>query len=82
MPYPNEHACRLKDPSSFSKFRRDNLTEGIDAIYGKKKNSDGWEMQTIRFDKNKFTAKEAKEWARENGFDCIRFEPASYQANT
>lgn len=63
MPYPNEHAARLKEPSQFIRFARMNGQggAGVDFIVGFKKGG-GSEVQAIRFSKDKFTADEAKKW--------------------
>lgn len=85
MPYANEHAARLKDPGQFDEFRRDNdkFGEGIDAIWGIKTNGETHaELQAIRFDKEKFTPDEAKEWLSEHDYDPIEFEPAANQTDS
>jgi len=81
MPYPNEHAARLKEPSRYERFRRENdkFGPGIHAIWGI--TSDGKsELQAIRFDADKFTVAEAKAWLEEHGHKPILFEPASGKA--
>lgn len=63
MPYSGEHAARLRDPSRYKKFRRENgkFGPGIDAIWGIL--PDGKvELQAVRFAKDKFTAAEARTW--------------------
>jgi hypothetical protein len=70
-PYPNEHAARLHDPDQYDRIRRvnDDLGAGVDAIYGIK---DGVsELQAIRFDADRFTAAEARQWLSEHDFDPI-----------
>ena len=77
MPFPNEHAARLKDPEQYDSFARKNNEggEGIDFIYGIK---DGVsELQAIRFDKTRFTTQEAKAWLKSHDFEPILFEEAS-----
>lgn len=81
MPFPNEHAARIKNPGQFEDIRRSNdkLGAGIDAIFGIK-TVDGErvsEIQAIRFDKKKFSPDEAKAWLKDNDFKPIEFEPAS-----
>jgi len=81
MPYPNEHAARLKEPSRYVRFRRENdkFGPGIHAIWGI--TSDGTvELQAIRFDADKFTAAQARAWLKEHGHKPILFEPASGRA--
>jgi HK97 family phage major capsid protein len=77
VPFPNEHAARLKDPNQYDSFARKNNEggEGIDFIYGIK---DGVsELQAIRFDKTRFTTQEAKAWLKSHDFEPILFEEAS-----
>jgi len=78
MPYPHEHAARLKDPDRYERFRRENnkFGPGIHAIWGI--TADGKvELQAIRFDASRFTVAEARAWLKEHGYKPIRFEPAS-----
>lgn len=78
MPYPNEHAARLKDPAQYERFRRENdkFGEGIHAIWGIK--ADGTvELQAIRFDKERFTPEQARKWLKEHDYSPLEFEPAS-----
>jgi HK97 family phage major capsid protein len=77
VPFPNEHAARLKDPNQYDSFARKNNEggEGIDFIYGIK---DGVsELQAIRFDKTRFTTQESKAWLKSHDFEPILFEEAS-----
>lgn len=76
MPYPNEHAARLTDPDQYDSVRRENdaLGKGVHALYGVK--GDTSELQSIRFDKTKFTVSEARQWLREHEHEPIEFEPA------
>jgi len=77
VPFPNEHAARLKDPEQYDSFARKNNEggEGIDFIYGIK---DGVsELQAIRFDKTRFTTQESKAWLKSHDFEPILFEEAS-----
>lgn len=82
MPYPNEHAARISDPSQFDDFRReaDAGGDGIDFIYGLTDN--GSELQSIRFDLDKYTASEAREWLAENDYNPIEFEEATGERMT
>ena len=76
-PYPTEHACRIKAPGGYDKVRRKNneFGKGIHVIYGVK--DDKAEIQALRFDKDKFTAKEAKAWAKDHDYTCKPFEAAA-----
>jgi len=77
MPYPNEHAARLKNPGKYKRFRRENdkFGSGIDAIWGITQDNKV-ELQAIRFDASKFTAAEAKKWLADHDYSPIRFEAA------
>lgn len=76
-PYPNEHAARLKDPDQYDSFARENNAggDGIDFIYGIKDGTS--ELQAIRFNKDKFTPAEAKQWLADHDFEPILFEEAT-----
>jgi HK97 family phage major capsid protein/HK97 family phage prohead protease len=76
-PYPNEHAARLTDPDQYDSIRRvnDEFGAGIDAIYGIKDGTS--ELQAIRFDADRFTPAEAREWLTDHDFDAMMFEEAT-----
>lgn len=78
MPFPNEHAARLENPDKYESFRRKNNEggEGIDFIYGILPEG-GTELQAIRFDKDRFTPAEAKDWLDKHDFKAILFEEAT-----
>ena len=81
-PYPNEHAARIKDPDEFDDFRRmkDQMADGVDSIIGLNMtdgNVDSSEIQSLRFDKLKWSVDDAKAWLDEHDFNVIEFEPAS-----
>jgi len=81
MPFIHEHAARLKDPSRYEQFHRENdkFGPGIHAVWGI--TADGKvELQAIRFDAAKFSVAEAKAWLEEHGHKPILFEPASEKA--
>jgi HK97 family phage major capsid protein/HK97 family phage prohead protease len=75
-PYTKEHAARLKDPSEYQGFRRmnDEFGDGIHLILGLKGGEA--EEQSLRFDKSKFSADEAREWLADHDYEVIKFEPA------
>ena len=76
-PYPNEHAARLTDPDQYDSIRRvnDDFGAGIDAIYGIKDGTS--ELQAIRFDADRFTPAEAREWLSDHDFEPMMFEEAT-----
>lgn len=79
MPYPNEHACRMLEPSEFEKdtFRRvtrEHNGKKYDIIMGKLKGKDTFTEQTYRYPKNTWTVTEAKKHCQEH--KGKKFEPA------
>jgi hypothetical protein len=62
MPFPSEHAARQLPPGNFDKFRRENDKggAGVHFIFGIKDGKSS--VQSVRFDKSKFTVAEAKAW--------------------
>lgn len=78
MPYPNEHAARIHPPGQYDSFVRKNIAPGIDAIFGIKDGKS--EIQAYRFDRTKFSEKEARQWLAEHKASFIDFEPASNEA--
>ena len=78
MPYPTEHAARIKNPSLFENesFRRKNIVPGIDVITAVSKSTGKREIQAYRFKVAQWTAMEAKQWLNKHKINYIRFEPA------
>jgi len=78
MPYPSEHAFRVKSPSAFQadSFRRKEIADGVSIIVGKPKGGDKMETQTYRFAKDQFTFAEAKKWMEEHDVKHISAEKA------
>lgn len=81
MPFPNEHAARQNDPKKYETFRRGTLPGapagvsviwGIRNVYGKRTS----EIQSLRFDRTKFSVDEAKKWLKDHNFKTS-IEPAS-----
>lgn len=85
MPYPSEHACRIKDPKDFEQdsFRRiSQKTEDgkrIDLIIGKLKGESDTTVQAFRYPKDEWTAEEARDHCKAH--DGILFEPAEGEEN-
>jgi len=75
-PYVAEHAARITDPAQYDGFRRmqNELGDGIHIIIGLKDGTS--ELQSIRFDKEKWSADDARAWLSDNGFEPLEFEPA------
>ena len=79
MPYPNQHAGRVRDPRFFIKdsFATKVIGNGISIILGKLIGSDAMVVQAYRFNKAKWTAEAARSWLRKHNIKTILFEPAS-----
>ncbi len=80
MPYPNEHACRLRDPNDFQEnsFRRESReSDGkrYDVIMGRLKGETTMTEQAYRYPKDIWTEAEARKHCKDH--DGIAFEPAS-----
>lgn len=70
-PYPNEHACRLVEPSEFDpdSFRRTTRShEGktYSVIIGRKKSDGKWDDQAFRYKKDVWTADQARSHCKAN----------------
>ncbi|GAH40720.1 unnamed protein product [marine sediment metagenome] len=82
MPYPNEHACRIRDPGEFTdgSFRRIERGEGkekISIIIGRPKGQTTTATQAFRYDKKLWAEQRAKTHCNENDGT---FEPAAKEA--
>jgi hypothetical protein len=77
MPYKNEHAFRIKEPSQFDSFARKNneFGKGIHVIYGIKAGKS--QVQAIRFSASKWSFKEAKSWIDKHNWKYISAEEAT-----
>ncbi len=69
MPYPNEHAFRIKDPKQYKRIRRQNnkFGAGIHVLWGIPENGKP-EAQAIRFDAGKFSFAQAKKWIKDHNY--------------
>jgi hypothetical protein len=79
MPYPSEHAARQRAPGGFASFRRTHpkgWPAGVDAIWGVKRDG-GAEIQSVRFDRSKWSEKDSKQWLKDHGFTVSGFEVAT-----
>jgi len=85
MPYPNEHAARVRDPGGFipGSFRSKALPKskggkgGVRMIVGRLKGGEGkTQVQSYRFPKDLYTPAEARAWLKENGVTGYTFEAA------
>lgn len=84
MPYPNEHAARIRDPGSFEEnsFRSKELKNGIRIIVAKLKGGTSMVIQAYRFSVDNFTIEQAKKWLENNKIHYIKFEPAQVETDS
>lgn len=78
-PYPNEHAARQSDPANYVRFRRGELPggpAGLSAVFGIRPDGKA-EIQSLRFDRDRFSVGQAKDWLREHGYKVGGFEEAT-----
>ena len=86
-PYPNFHACRIREPEEFDRFRtstetiEDGKYEGrtIEILYGREKESGDWDIASYRLSLEEWTEEEARAWCEAH--DGIKFEPATGDAD-
>lgn len=81
-PYPNEHACRQRDPGdfesdSFRRTKREHEGKEYFVIMGKLKGEDTMTEQAYRYPKDTWTEAEARKHCKNHG--GIAFEPAQTQ---
>ena len=82
-PFPNFHACRIREPDEFDRFRTTTETlEGgefdgkqIEILHGREKESGDWEIASFHLPAEEWTVDEAREWGETHG--AIKFEPAT-----
>lgn len=80
MPFANHHACRLRQPGRYSRFRyakneREHNGKKYDVVYGKVKGEDTWEEQAYRYPKETWSVGEARRHCKSH--KGILFEPAT-----
>lgn len=86
----NEIRVPVRSAKNYARLRTKNLTKGVNAIIGFKTGG-GSEIQSLRFDKKKFTRQEAKAWAKKQNFqeyamkqvkDFVLFRAGEYPQGT
>lgn len=75
MPYKNEHAVRIENPGKYEKFVRKKIADGISIIIGWTKDGKS-EVQAYRFDKDKWTIEQVKDWIKEHKIKYIEISEA------
>lgn len=84
MPYPNEHACRLRDPGdfqedSFRRVERDHEGKKYSVIMGRLNGEETLIEQAYRYPKDTWSVDEARSHCKDH--DGIEFEPAADSEN-
>ena len=82
-PYPNFHACRIREPDEFEKFRTatETIEEGdwegrtIEVLYGQEIETGDWDIASYHLPVDEWTEDEARQFCEE--LDGIKFEPAT-----
>jgi HK97 family phage prohead protease len=86
-PFPNFHACRIREPEDFDRFRTstemidDGPYEGrtIEILYGREKETGDWDIASYRLPLDDWSEDEARKWCEVH--DGIKFEPATGEAD-
>ena len=77
-PYPNFHACRIREPEEFDRFRTAKETiddKPVEILYGRDKETGDWAIASYRLPLEEWTEAEAKAFCEEH--EGIAFEPAT-----
>jgi HK97 family phage prohead protease len=77
-PYPNFHACRIREPDEFDRFRTASETvddKPVEVLYGREKESGDWDIASYRLPSGEWTEAEARTFCEDH--DGIKFEPAT-----
>lgn len=76
MPFPNEHAARQTEPDQYDRFTRTqpvSWPRGAEAIWGIKGRgrSATVELQSVRFDRRRWTVERARKWLQARGMRTV-----------
>ena len=77
-PYPNFHACRMREPDEFDKFRTADETiddKPVVVLYGREIDTEDWDIAAYHLPVDDWTEDEARAFCEEH--DGIKFEPAT-----
>jgi hypothetical protein len=74
-----EHAARIVPPGEFRSdaFRRKRIAAGVSLVLGKRPGARKTEVQSIRFDADRFSRAAAESWLTRHGYRAIAFDPAN-----
>jgi len=70
---PNWYRVRQAPPGNYSKFRIGwiSRSKGIRAVYGKNKKTGKWDIQSLLFDKKKWTRAAVRKWVKSHNFKIL-----------
>jgi HK97 family phage prohead protease len=77
-PFPNFHACRIREPDEFDKFRTAAETiddKPVEVLYGRETETGDWAIASYRLPLDDWTEAEARAFCTDH--DGIKFEPAT-----
>ncbi len=74
MPMVNFHSARILNPAQCPGFSYKKTQKGVDFVLCWKGGKSS--IQSVRFDKKKFTSSEAKKWLEDHNIDYSNFEEA------
>jgi hypothetical protein len=77
-PFPNFHACRMREPDEFDRFRTADETiddKPVVVLYGREIETEDWAIAAYHLPVDDWTEDEARAFCEEH--DGIKFEPAT-----
>jgi len=77
-PFPDFHACRIREPDEFDKFRTADETiddKPVVVLYGREVETEDWDIASYHLPVDDWTEDEARAFCEEH--DGIKFEPAT-----
>tara|TARA_Y100000310_G_scaffold12291_1_gene12696 strand:- start:542 stop:1813 length:1272 start_codon:yes stop_codon:yes gene_type:complete len=77
-PFPDFHACRIREPEDFDRFRTADETiddKPAQVLYGREVETGDWDIASYHLPVDEWTEDEAREFCEDH--DGIKFEPAT-----
>jgi len=77
-PFPNFHACRMREPEDFDRFRTASETiddKPVEVLYGREVETGDWDIASYHLPVDDWTEAEARAFCEDH--DGIKFEPAT-----
>jgi len=80
----NEFRWRLQNPDLFipQSFRRKQISDGVALVVARKKDTNKWEAQALRFDKDKFSRERAMKWIKDHEGSFTELNQKDYDLET